>query len=251
MSLKWPPKDEGETRAYGVNWGPLLGTDTILTSNLVIVTGNALINSQTHDDTTMSCIISGGTNGSWTWFTNTITTAGGFTYEQSICLLIESSACIAANPSTSSKSDIIQMAFEEAGQPGYEFDATPEEVISNLRKLDALMAEWKADGIDLNYNFPAVFGQGDLNDPSGIPDASINGVAAWLGFRYMPTQGKVAGAATIGALAMAKSSIRAQTLKIPTMRIPSWTPRGIGNKPWSTYYPFIFDDGCCVPCEAC
>lgn len=249
MSLVWPPKDENEVLPYGVNWAPLLGTDTIVTSTLVVEAGTAFIDSQAHDDTSMSCMISGGSNGNWTWFTNTITTAAGETHERSICLLVENSACIAANPSTSTKRQIVEMGYEEAAQAGYEFNVTPEELFSALRKLDALMGEWKISSINLNYNFPVEFGGGDLDDPSGIPDSCINGVAAWLGYRIMPAQGKQAGQGTLAALSVAKMAIRATTARIPEMRLQNRTPIGAGNKPWSTWQPFSYNNGGCVPCD--
>lgn len=243
MALKWPPKDASETRPYGVNWGPLLASisDTIATSVLTVVSGGVGIAAQSHDDTTMSCTISGGTNGTWAKLTNTITTVtSGDTYEQTIFLLVEDSACIVSVPSTSTKLQIVEMAYEEAGQAGYEFDNGPDELASGLRKLDALMGEWLNEGIDLHYNFPPAFGQGDLNDPTGIPDNCINGAAAWLGFRIMPGQGKAAGQPTLVALTMAKNAIRKATVRTPTMQFARNTPLGSGNKPWSIYAPYAW-----------
>lgn len=253
MALKWPPKDEDEVRPYGVNWGPLLTSisDTIDTSVLAVVSGGVVIDAQANDTTTMSCTISGGTNGTWATLTNTITTVtSGDTYEQTIYLLVQDSACILSVPSTATKLQIVQMAYEEAGQAGYEFDNSPEELASGLRKLDSLMGEWLNEGIDLHYNFPDAFGQGNLSDPAGIPDSCINGAAAWLGFRIMPGQGKAAGQPTIVALTMAKNAIRQATVRKPTMQFARNTPRGIGNKPWSIWSPYAYPvSSGCVDCD--
>lgn len=246
MAIIWAAKSAGDTRPYGIDWAPILNGDTISASVLAVESGTVTIVSQANTTTTTTCVLSGGVNGETVEFSATITTAAGLIFVREVCLAI--TACITDIASSSTKAQIIEMGYEEAGQAGYEFNASANELASGLRKLDALMAEWKADGIDLSYNFPATFGQSDLNEDSGIPDACVNGVAAWLGYRIMPSQGKSPMGPSMGALALAKVSIRAQTLRVPTVQLPDWTPRGAGNGPWSTYYPFVMSSGDCVAC---
>ncbi|MET0195519.1 MAG: hypothetical protein ABW200_19350, partial [Hyphomicrobiaceae bacterium] len=53
-----------------------------------------------------------------------------------------------------SKQAIIALAYEECGVAAADFDVTGEEYATGLRRLNALMADWKAQGLDLRYNQP-------------------------------------------------------------------------------------------------
>lgn len=145
-------------------------------------------------------------------------------------------------PSTATKADLLDLMFEECGRAGYEFDRSPGEDASALRRLDAMMAEWQARGITIGYNFPTTFGQGQPTDKAGIPDAAINTVAAWAAFRIAPGMGKTISAETRKAMADGLAFLRAETATIPEMLLPKSTARGIGWKPWAIWRPFETDD---------
>ena len=144
-------------------------------------------------------------------------------------------------PSTALKSDLLDMVFEECGRAGYEFDRSPGEDASALRRIDAMMAEWQAKGINLNYNFPTSFGKGAPTDPTGIPDAAMNTVAAWGAFRIAPGMGKTISPETRKAMADGLAFLAAETATIPTMLYPKTTQKGMGWKPWAIWYPFTTD----------
>lgn len=144
-----------------------------------------------------------------------------------------------AAPATASKAQLLDLIFEELGRAGYEFDRTPGEEISALRKVDAMLAQWAAEGIVLNYNFPAIFGQGLPTDDLGIPDSAIDTVAAWAAFRVAPGMGKTISPETRKAMADGKAFLRAETAKIPSMRLPRNTARGSGNYPNAIWRPFF------------
>lgn len=144
-------------------------------------------------------------------------------------------------PSTTTKRTLVLMAFEEVGMPGYEFDATPEEIMSAIRRLDAMMREWKVAKIDLGYNFPAILGQSDPDDESLVPDFAVTAIAAGLGEKIAPGMGKTLSPAQKRAGALAKVTLQAALARIPLMRRPSTTPRGSGNKRWFWRSPFIHD----------
>lgn len=249
--IEWPAKEESEVRPYGLNWTARIAPATIVTSSLIVVEGNISIDSQAFNATTVTCIISGGTNGCPAILINTITTSDGDTWEEEITLLIMSSACIVSAPSTASKRTIIQMAYEKAGQPGYEFEATPEEVASAVRSLDALMSQWTIQGISINYNFPAVLGTSDPDEESGIPDWAVLAAVNALSYEEAPGMGKTMTPEARGSLARGLTALRAATLNVPQMRLPRGTPSGAGNKPWSTWQPYIVEAVACAPCSSC
>lgn len=142
-------------------------------------------------------------------------------------------------PSTATKGQLLDLIFEECGIAGYEFDREPGEDVSALRRVDAMMGEWAAQGCNLNYNFPVIFGQSLPTDLVGIPDSALNAVALWGAMRFAPTMGKSLSAETRKSMADAKSMWFAETASIPSMHFPHTTPRGIGNKPYSIWRPFM------------
>lgn len=131
------------------------------------------------------------------------------------------------------KRDIVQLAFEECGQAGYEFELTPEEYGSALRRLNAMMYEWadrKGYGIDLGYNFPNPGTNGNGEDESGIPNGTIAVVSSYLARRIAPGIGKTMGVEATAALAASFSLLRSGYATIPVMQLARQTPRGAGNK---------------------
>ena len=84
------------------------------------------------------------------------------------------------------KRDIIELAFDDCGLAGYEFDRTPEEQGVALRKLNAMMMEWPWNG--LGYRQPA-YGQGEADEASGLPDSAVNAAAQYLALRIAPGMG--------------------------------------------------------------
>lgn len=129
-----------------------------------------------------------------------------------------------------SKRDIIQLAYEECGQAGYEFEIVPEEYEAALRRLNTMLAEWITLGVDLGFNFPTNGTQGSLEEESGIPDAAVNAVATMLAKRIAPSIGKTLSAETNGAMAAAWTLLRSTYTKIPTMMFSRQTIRGTGNR---------------------
>jgi len=144
-------------------------------------------------------------------------------------------------PSTATKAALLDLMFEECGRAGYEFDRSPGEDASALRRLEAMLAEWQGEGVALNYNFPVAFGTSQPTDVAGIPDSTINTVAAWGAFRIAPGMGKTLSAETRKAMADGRAFLRAETSTIPERILPRTTARGIGHKPYSIWRPFADD----------
>lgn len=93
MALTWEAKDSDEVKDYAVDWSATLDAgDSISISALSVLSGSVNIDSQTHDDTTTTCFLSGGIDGETSVFQARITTAGGRTFEQTIVLPVVSSA---------------------------------------------------------------------------------------------------------------------------------------------------------------
>lgn len=241
MTQYLTPKLPTETVAYMADWAKELGGDIITTFTLTVSSGTVTLSEQTNFGQFIRFLVAGGANGETATLAMSVTTAGDQVLKRTLSLSI-ANGVTALVPITTTKQTIVNMAFEEIGLSSYEFDATPEEQFSALRRLDALMAQWQVSGLDLGYNFPSAIGAGNPNDPANIPDLSVNAVAISLALRIMPAIGKTMSAETRVALAQGLVAIRAYCAVIPERALPSSTALGAGNwrQPW---WPFVNSDG--------
>lgn len=244
MTVTLPFKDENEVVDYRYDWSGRIGSiDPIVTHTLTVDPNTATtttLSNATQVGTVISFTLSGGANGETAFYLDTITTASGLTLEETLVIGIRSSALINAGPSTSTKRQIVQMAYENCGLASYEFDLTPEEYQAALRRLDGMMAQWEASSIYINYNFPIQFGGGSLDSPSGIPDNAVFAAAGGLALLIAPMFGKTISGEVRVQIASAMTALRASTAFPPQRVLQRNTPVGAGNKPWSIWQPFAW-----------
>lgn len=88
MALNWPPKSPGETLDYTINWGLPLAGDTITGSSWTISDSSLVDNHDSFTSTSATIWLEGGTNNANYSLTNTITTAGGRTFDQIVLLSV-------------------------------------------------------------------------------------------------------------------------------------------------------------------
>lgn len=234
----WNPKEPDETVAYVADWSGELGADSIASYTMAVTSGTATIAKQEQSSRSLQFWIAGGIDGSTTTFLNTITTTSGQVLARHYSVLVESGRNV-YQPSTATKRQIIEMAYEECSLSGYEFNVTPDEMFSGLRKLDALMAEWRQSSKDLGYNNPSTFGGGDLDDASGIPDAAIQGAAISLAMAIAPAMGKQMSGETRARLAKSMSVISTMCAKKSVQGWARNTVAGAGNRRWGYGSPFM------------
>lgn len=232
MSVSWGSKDPDEVRSYSYSWLGRLNGDTIASATLTVDGGTIVLSNTANTTDAISATVSGGAANEAATILSRVVTDGGQTLEQSILLTIEPSAWTNAGPSTATKRQIIEMAYEECSLSGYEFDVSPDEIFTGLRKLDALMAEWRASDKDLNYNAPATFGDGDLEDYAGIPDAAISGVSISLAMSIAPQMGKAMKPESKQRLASGMQVIRAMCARVRDVGWARGTVSGAGNRYW-------------------
>lgn len=107
----------------------------------------------------------------------------------------------------------------------YIFDATPEELQSFLRRLDAIAAEWDGQGIRVGYNFGT-----DIEAQSGIPDTMDDCFAVHLAIRMAPSFGKTLSADTRVAATQSFNAMLVARRVMPQVPIPGNMPIGTGMK---------------------
>lgn len=132
------------------------------------------------------------------------------------------------------KRDVVLQALEELGLSGAVYDMQPEQLESVKRRLDLQMAAWNADGIRLGY--PLNLESSDLDDDSGLPDWSIEGVYLNLAVMIGPMFGRVVSDTTKARAKQTKNTIVSRFHVPPTQKIPSYMPAGAGNL---GYYPYL------------
>lgn len=115
-----------------------------------------------------------------------------------------------------SKASLIEGAYEYCGLNGIEFERTPEEMTTGLRHLNALMAELP---IDLGFDFPT-YGQGLLEEPSGIPDYAITYVHVRLAQRLAPAIGATVSEDARAVLGLAYQTLMSRSAATPPTLSP-------------------------------
>lgn len=133
-----------------------------------------------------------------------------------------------------SKRELVTAALDEIGIQGYEFDVSPEEDATMLRRLDAMMGVWEGKGIRVGYNFPASAGESNPDDDSGLPDMANEPVFLNLGIRAAPSYGKAVSPDTKANAKDGYDTLLRIAAYPSQQQMPNTLPRGAGNKPWRT-----------------
>lgn len=227
------PKAPDAILAYDIDFGAQLGDDWIERVVATVEAGTVVIEKDTITDNVVRLLISGGVDLEDAELSIEVTSRGGQVFTQDLTLAVRT-GIQAKVATTTTKRVAIEMAFEVMTLAGYEFDATPEETFSMLRNLDVMMAEWEGPGrnILIGYNAPAIVGQGDLDDPIGVPDWTLDGVATALALRRAPTIGKTMSAEANRAYRRSMDSINAAFAKKVERTIPRSTPGNWRGRRW-------------------
>jgi len=234
------PKSPDSTRFYVIDYSKLIGSDIINRSTMTVASGSVSVIKQVWNNSAIGMMISGGTIGETDTINITINTQAGQIFTDVAALLI------VANEdnldfSVVTKDTIIEFAFQDLRISGYIFDKSPNMLSAMLSRLDALMRQWRLQGMDVGYNHPPKIGQSNLNDIAGIEDGITAMVATCLAKEYMEGIGKTLNANFISRYNKAWNWLYAQYRSIPFSKLPTNTPRGSGGKLYSVYFPFMLD----------
>lgn len=244
------PKAPADTVAYYIDWSKQLTEgDVIETFTLTVASGTVtIVGTPLNYETFLRVLVSGGASGETAVLDCTVNTAGLQVLQRQVQLYVSDSA-EAITPSTATKRTVCYMVFEEVGLAGYEFDGTPEEYASMLRRLDVQMAEWSTV-YTVPYNAPPQIGTGDLDDESGIPDDAVNYLVLTIAKRFAPLIGKTLSKESLIALKEAQGVFTGRYSLNAQRVIPYGTPMGAGKKPWGVWWPYGFN-GPSFPSRRC
>jgi hypothetical protein len=138
------------------------------------------------------------------------------------------------------KRQFIEGAFEEIGMANYVFDLQPEQLQSALRRLDAMMMEWNAQGIRLGYPIASSPQDSDLSTETGTPDSAWEAVITNLAIRIAPGYGKPVAADTKTIAKNALNTLMQRATFPLEKQLPQTMPIGQGNKPWRWDNPYVY-----------
>ena len=139
------------------------------------------------------------------------------------------------------KRQFITQAFEEIGLAAYVFDLTANQLQSALRRMDAMVAGWNANGVRIGYPLPVSPDDSDLDQDSGVPDFANEAIYLNLAIRLAPGFGKTVPPETTKLADMAYNNMANQVaFPTPERQMPQTLPRGQGTKPWRNFNnPFV------------
>lgn len=136
------------------------------------------------------------------------------------------------------KRQFVEGAFEEIGMANYVFDLQPEQLQSALRRLDAMMMEWNAQGIRLGYPIASSPQDADLDTETGTPDSAWEAVITNLAVRIAPGYGKTVSPDTKMVAKNAFNTLMQRATFPLEKQLPATMPIGQGNKPWRWDNPY-------------
>ncbi len=124
---------------------------------------------------------------------------------------------------------ILDIAFEERGLAGYEFDRDAEEVTMALRRLNVMMGQWPWSLVPFDR---PTRGQGRPEDPSGLPDNAIQAVAMHLASLLRIGEPLTAEQKANAVTARKTLFSEYVTPTVPRVEIPAHEPRGVSDRRW-------------------
>lgn len=129
------------------------------------------------------------------------------------------------------KRQIVNIAMDAIGLGPDVYTATPDDIATALRRLDAMMAQWSALGLRMGYQIHDGADDADPGADSGLPTSAVDGVALQLAILIAPSYGKQIAPETRVAATRAKIALDAifGTLP-PTLQMPAGVPMGAGHR---------------------
>jgi len=126
------------------------------------------------------------------------------------------------------KGELASIALEEIGIAEYEYDISPEQKQSVIRRLDMMMAEWNKRGILLSFPISKIQNSQSTDD-TNIPDWAWEAVVLNLAIRIAPSYGKQVSMDTKVTAKNGYNTLLGEFSKPREMQFPSM-PKGAGYK---------------------
>jgi hypothetical protein len=128
------------------------------------------------------------------------------------------------------KRQVIDLSYSAIGMAGYTFDLQPEQIENARQMLDAMMAQWNAQGIRLGWPIPSSPISGDVDEETNLPDSALSAVYLNLGTVIAMTHGKQVAPQYLAMTRAAKDAMFVNAVKPMARQMPGGHPMGAGYK---------------------
>lgn len=128
------------------------------------------------------------------------------------------------------KGQLVDQAYAELALQGYDFDISPEEEQSALIRLDAMMADWEQDGIQIGYAFADSPDGIDADTDSGIPPSANQTVFLSLAMQMAASIGKQLAPTTMRTQREGYGKLLRKAAFPPSQQFQGVMPVGAGNR---------------------
>lgn len=143
------------------------------------------------------------------------------------------------------KRQLVRDALTQIGLGSTMFEIEPETLADAVRVLDAMMAEWNAQGLRLGYLIPTYPNGGDVDGQSNIPDRAWRPVITNLALDLCPMFGKTPPPRLMTAAKSGRDTLMVYALDMKPVSYAG-LPAGAGNKSWrrpgATFIPTAIPD---------
>lgn len=130
------------------------------------------------------------------------------------------------------KRQFLELAYEEIGLAGYVFNLPPEQYAKALRRLDAMMAEWAVNGVQVGYPLAGSPQDSSEDTEFDVPLFAVEPIYASLAMRLAQTVGKTPSPDTKRIAREGYETLCEQCIEVPEMQQARRMPLGAGNKYW-------------------
>ncbi|WP_033134624.1 packaged DNA stabilization gp4 family protein [Acinetobacter sp. MN12] len=129
------------------------------------------------------------------------------------------------------KRQIIEKAFSKLGLAAMFYDMQPEQAEDARRELDAMVAEWTTDNIQIGYPLPSEANSSDLDQETNIPDYAIRALYLNLAVSIAGDYGKAITPVLQAQADLSLKKLKGMTVKMPPqMKYSCTLPSGAGHK---------------------
>lgn len=127
--------------------------------------------------------------------------------------------------------DIIKEAFAEIGLGAVAYSLQPEDIQTALRRMNLMLAEWGADGIDVGYTAVDTPDADDFDEDSEINTDAVRAVILNLAIEIAPNYGKQVSTRTLIEAKNGKRRAKRDSITVPAKVLDNGAiPAGAGHK---------------------
>jgi len=128
------------------------------------------------------------------------------------------------------KGDLVNGAYSIIRISGLTINPQPEQVTAGIQEADDLAGELLGMGVNVNWQYPAEYGDSDTADTSGLTKEMAGPFKSILALRLLDLFGKPATPTLATRADKGMRTLEQITVSVPDAELPSTIPFGSGNE---------------------